>query len=110
MAGDSTLGISPNGAENAATTRGGAPGSSTITSSTWPWISAWPGRGRCTGGEKARVTVDISPNSPDGRIQFEGTEWKANADRYIPEGEVVEIVEKKNITFKVKRVSGTGGE
>jgi membrane protein implicated in regulation of membrane protease activity len=61
-------------------------------------------------GEKARVTTAISPNSPDGRIQFEGTEWKAVSSRYIPEGEIVEIVEKKNITFTVKQVSGRGAE
>jgi membrane protein implicated in regulation of membrane protease activity len=60
-------------------------------------------------GQRARVTTAISPDSPDGRIQFEGTEWKALSHRYIPEGEIVEIVEKKNITFTVKPLSVRGG-
>ena len=61
-------------------------------------------------GQQARVIRAISPNSPDGRIQFEGTEWKAVASRYIPEGEIVEIIEKHNITFTVRPVNrgGTG--
>lgn len=61
-------------------------------------------------GQRARVTTTISPNSPDGRIQFEGTEWKAVSYRYIAEGEIVEIVEKTNITFTVKPVGRRGGE
>jgi membrane protein implicated in regulation of membrane protease activity len=61
-------------------------------------------------GQRARVTTAISPGSPGGRIRFEGTEWNAVSDRYIPEGELVEIVDKKNITFTVRQVSRRGGE
>jgi membrane protein implicated in regulation of membrane protease activity len=61
-------------------------------------------------GQQAKVTAAISPDSPDGRIMFEGTVWKAVSDTYIREGEIVQIVWKKNITITVKPVERRGGE
>ena len=37
-----------------------------------------------------------------GRVEFHGTEWNAYADTEIPEGKVVEIIGKDNLTLKVK--------
>jgi membrane protein implicated in regulation of membrane protease activity len=59
-------------------------------------------------GKTARVTCRIIPGSTDGRIDFEGTEWKAVADEEIGEGSSVEILEKDNITFKVRPLLKTG--
>lgn len=53
-------------------------------------------------GKKVKVTKKIEPNNDFGRIEYEGTDWKASADEVIEAGEVVEIIEKQNITFKVK--------
>ena len=61
-------------------------------------------------GKTARVTRKIAPESPDGRIQFEGTEWKAVSGSIIEEGTLIEITGKKNITFTVKPVTEKGAE
>ncbi|MHC4442991.1 MAG: NfeD family protein [Planctomycetota bacterium] len=50
---------------------------------------------------RAVVKKEIAPNNP-GRVEFRGTDWDAEADETIPEGAAVVIVEKNNITFKVK--------
>ncbi len=52
-------------------------------------------------GEKAVVKREITPKA-GGKIEFHGTDWEAQADQTIPEGTVVEIVGKDNITLKVK--------
>ena len=52
-------------------------------------------------GEKAVVKREITPKA-GGKIEFHGTDWEAQADQTIPEGTVVEIVGKDNLTLKVK--------
>jgi len=53
-------------------------------------------------GKKAKVTKKISPNSNEGRVLFEGSAWTAVSDETLDEGSFVEIMEKNNITLKVK--------
>ena len=52
-------------------------------------------------GEKAVATTSITPKA-GGRVEFHGTSWQAEADEEIPEGTVVQITGKDNITLKVK--------
>lgn len=52
-------------------------------------------------GQRAVVIQKIVPKT-GGKIEFHGTNWEAQADQEIPEGTVVEIVGKENITLKVK--------
>jgi inner membrane protein len=52
-------------------------------------------------GRLAKVSRAIRPNSADGRILFDGSEWKAVAAKEIAEGATVKITGKKNITFFV---------
>lgn len=54
-------------------------------------------------GERAVVKSSISPKL-GGKVEFHGTDWQAQADEEIPEGSVVEIIGKENITLKVKAV------
>ena len=54
-------------------------------------------------GEKAIVMEKIAPPKK-GKVEFHGTNWSADADNEIPVGTTVEIVGKKNLTFKVKKV------
>jgi len=53
-------------------------------------------------GQKAVVKKEIFPGEVVGRVEFNGTLWNAEADEQIPEGTVVEIVERKNLVLKVK--------
>ena len=46
---------------------------------------------------KKAITVDLG-----GKVEFHGTSWQAEAETEIPEGTVVEIVGKDNLTLKVK--------
>lgn len=59
-------------------------------------------------GKTARVVRRIEPGSADGRIDFEGTEWKALANEPIGEGKLVEIINKTNITYTVRPVVRKG--
>ena len=52
-------------------------------------------------GEKAVVIREINPHS-GGKVEFHGTSWNAEADEKISEGSSVEVIEKNNITLKVK--------
>jgi len=52
-------------------------------------------------GQHAVVIQTIVPKA-GGKVEFHGTNWMAQADREIAEGTVVEIIDKDNITFKVK--------
>jgi membrane protein implicated in regulation of membrane protease activity len=61
-------------------------------------------------GKKVRVRNRIIPFSNEGRIEFEGTDWKAVSDCEIEEGQMVEIVSKDNITFRVKPVIVNNGK
>jgi membrane protein implicated in regulation of membrane protease activity len=54
-------------------------------------------------GQQAVVKEKITPKL-GGKVEFHGTDWEARADVEIEEGAVVEIVEKDNITLKVKAV------
>ena len=54
-------------------------------------------------GERAVVTQNIT-RTLAGKVELHGTNWVAEADEEIPEGAVVEVVSKRNITFKVKTV------
>lgn len=54
-------------------------------------------------GKKCSVIVPISPNI-QGKVEFRGTNWKAESEEHIGEGETVEIIDKDNITLKVKKV------
>lgn len=54
-------------------------------------------------GERAVVTEKITPKLA-GKVELHGTNWVAEADQEIPEGTVVEVVAKRNITFTVKTV------
>lgn len=53
-------------------------------------------------GETAIVTEDIIPNSPRGRVEFHGTSWNADSDVEIKTGVEVTIVERHDLTLKVK--------
>jgi membrane protein implicated in regulation of membrane protease activity len=52
-------------------------------------------------GERAVVIEKISPKT-GGKVEIHGTNWTAAADAEIPEGTAVEVVEKDNLTLKVK--------
>ena len=53
-------------------------------------------------GETAIVTEDIVPNSPNGKVEFNGTFWNADAEVGIKKGTRVTIVERHDLTLKVK--------
>ncbi len=52
-------------------------------------------------GERAIVKKRITPGST-GKVELHGTNWIAEADEEIAEGTTVEIIDKENITLKVK--------
>lgn len=52
-------------------------------------------------GHRGTVTAQITPKIP-GRIELNGTDWKAEADEVIKKGMRVEITGKDNLTLKVK--------
>ncbi len=52
-------------------------------------------------GHKAEVIKEIDINQP-GKVEFHGTLWNAEAKEEIRKGEIVEIIEKNNLTFIVK--------
>ena len=52
-------------------------------------------------GRKARVTVAITPQA-GGRVELNGTTWKAVAEEEISEGSIVEVISKDNITLSVR--------
>jgi membrane protein implicated in regulation of membrane protease activity len=54
-------------------------------------------------GERAVVVEKISPPQY-GKVEFHGTNWSAQADSEIPVGTTIEIIGKKNLTLKVKKV------
>lgn len=55
-------------------------------------------------GNKAKVTVAISPDSTDGRVDFRGTQWAASAKVAIPAEATVRIVSKNNLTLRVEPI------
>ncbi len=54
-------------------------------------------------GQKAVVKDKIVPKL-GGKVELHGTNWEAIADEQIEEGTVVEIIEKENLTLKVKAI------
>jgi len=56
-------------------------------------------------GEKAMVVEEIVPNSLRGKVEFRGTVWNADADMTISKGTPVEVVERTDLTLKVKPIS-----
>jgi len=54
-------------------------------------------------GQRAKVIEKISPRMP-GRVEFHGSTWQAQADGEIAEGSMVEVVDKDNLTLRVKVV------
>lgn len=56
-------------------------------------------------GERAVVMEDIIPNSLKGKVEFHGTMWNADAETEIRKGTAVEVVERTNLTLKVKPIS-----
>ena len=55
-------------------------------------------------GEKATVIADIIPNGINGKVEFHGTMWNAESDIPIQRGSVVEVLERNNLTLKVKPI------
>ncbi|MDA8130711.1 MAG: NfeD family protein [Elusimicrobia bacterium] len=53
-------------------------------------------------GETAVVIEDIVPNSPRGKVEFHGTSWNADAETQIAKGVKVAVLERRNLTLKVK--------
>jgi inner membrane protein len=54
-------------------------------------------------GKQVVVIEKITPKRP-GKVELHGTPWLAAADAEIPEGSVVEVTGKDNLTLKVKLV------
>ena len=52
-------------------------------------------------GEKVVVTEKIGLNR-SGKVELHGTNWEAEADEEIAEGTVVEVIDKDNLTLKVR--------
>ena len=52
-------------------------------------------------GERVVVKEKITPKA-GGKVELHGTNWEAYADEEIEAGAIVEIIEKDNITLKVK--------
>jgi membrane protein implicated in regulation of membrane protease activity len=56
-------------------------------------------------GERAVVIEDIVPATLAGKVEFHGTNWNAIAATEIKKGTPVEILERDNLTLKVKPIS-----
>lgn len=52
-------------------------------------------------GGKAVVMRAIQPPKT-GRVEYHGTLWEAQSDVAIPDGAIVEIIERVNLTLRVK--------
>ncbi len=52
-------------------------------------------------GQRAVVVEKITPKMP-GKVELHGTNWQAQADAEIEQGQAVEVIGKDNITLKVK--------
>jgi len=55
-------------------------------------------------GERAIVLRDITPGKLGGKVEFHGTMWDAEADVAVPKDATVEILERKDLTLKVRPV------
>lgn len=54
-------------------------------------------------GSKAKVITGIVPGQLGGKVEFRGTTWEAESDEVIDKGEVVRIIDRRNLKLKVKR-------
>lgn len=54
-------------------------------------------------GRRALVTREIRPDR-SGRVDYRGTTWDAESGGRIPEGAAVEILDKENLTLRVKKI------
>ncbi len=54
-------------------------------------------------GQRAIVVDKITPKK-DGKVEFHGTNWNAQADMEIEVGGSVEILKKENLVLKVKAI------
>jgi len=52
-------------------------------------------------GQRAVVVEKIEPKA-GGKVELHGTNWEARAEQEIAEGTMVEVIDKDNITLKVK--------
>ncbi|MFA6457071.1 MAG: NfeD family protein [Bacteroidota bacterium] len=55
-------------------------------------------------GERAVAITDIVPVT-GGRVEFHGTVWNAESEVTINNGDSVEVLERNNLTLKVKPVA-----
>jgi membrane protein implicated in regulation of membrane protease activity len=55
-------------------------------------------------GERAVVVEAIKSGGMGGKVEFHGTLWEADSDVDIGKGAVVEIIDRVNLTLKVKPV------
>jgi inner membrane protein len=55
-------------------------------------------------GKRAVVIARIAPDTPGGKVEFHGTSWNADADVPIDEGQVVEILDLRELRLKVRPV------
>jgi membrane protein implicated in regulation of membrane protease activity len=53
-------------------------------------------------GKRATVVEFISPGKP-GRVEFNGSDWTAEADKELDVGVLVRIKSKKNLTLYVEK-------
>jgi len=54
-------------------------------------------------GDKVIVKKEIIPGKLGGKVEYNGTNWDADSDEHINEGEVALIVERNNLRLKVKK-------
>jgi membrane protein implicated in regulation of membrane protease activity len=54
-------------------------------------------------GKIVQVVRDIDPHKGHGKVKYQGTQWDATADEFIPEGESVRITGGRNLTLKVEK-------
>ena len=55
-------------------------------------------------GERAVVVAPIHSDGLAGKVEFHGTIWEAQSDSEIEKDAIVEIVNRENLTLKVKPV------
>ncbi len=54
-------------------------------------------------GQRGQVTQSITPPG-EGRVQLHGVEWNASASDPIPEGALVEVTARENLTLTVSHI------
>ncbi|MCP3891736.1 MAG: NfeD family protein [Desulfobulbaceae bacterium] len=54
-------------------------------------------------GDRGVVSSEIDPPG-EGRIKYSGTFWRATADEKIEEGEIISVVQQKDLVIHVEKV------